>query len=162
MPTTSFNTLADFQTPAPCRILSSSCCLDKDLVILISRLGSLDRVSLWNITQGSKIWEVEVGEDMDNTSIVDLAWSPDGMYIDRVCIKCSLKCYVGQSVAILHDPPTVTIYSIQDGKKMVSIPIRDRHFPRAGKPSGVWWLKNQEKSIREAIPDIFKRDGLIV
>lgn len=78
MSTTAFNTLAAFQTPSPCRILSASCCPDKDLVILISRLGSLDRISLWNTTQGVKIWEVEIGEDVENTRVADLAWSPDG------------------------------------------------------------------------------------
>ena len=162
MSTATFNTLANFQIPVPCRILSSSCCLDKDLVILISRLGSLDRVSLWNTTQGSKIWEVEVGEDMDNTYIVDLAWSPDGMFRHRVCIEYNLKYYAGQSVAVLYDPTTVTIYSVQDGKKMVNLPVRDKHFPPAGKPSAVWWLRNEEKSTTGVIPDIFKRDGLIV
>jgi anaphase-promoting complex subunit 4 len=75
---TAFNTLANFQIPTPCRILPTSCCLDKDLVVLISRLGSLDRISLWNTTQGTKIWEVEVGEDVDSAYVVDLAWSPDG------------------------------------------------------------------------------------
>jgi len=129
---------------------------------LISRLGSLDRVSLWNTTQGSKIWEVEVGEDMDNSYILDLAWSPDGMSRHRVCIEYNLTCNAGQSVAVLYDPLTVTIYSVQDGKKIVNLPIRDRNSPRAGKPSAVWWLRNEEKSTTEVIPDIFKRDGLIV
>lgn len=78
MSTTTFNTLATFQIPSSCRILPASCCLDKDLVVLISRLGSLDRISLWNTTQGTKIWEVEVGGDVHSTHVVDLAWSPDG------------------------------------------------------------------------------------
>ncbi|KAJ3575641.1 hypothetical protein NP233_g977 [Leucocoprinus birnbaumii] len=147
MSTTAFNTLANFQIPTPCRILPSSCCLDKDLVILISRLGSLDRISLWNTTQGTKIWEVEVGEDMDSTYIVDLAWSPDG-----------------QSVAVLYDPPNVTIYSIQDGKKTLSLAVENKHLPQAtnrDKSSGIWWLKTEKSTTREAIPDIFKRSGLI-
>ncbi|KAF5355856.1 hypothetical protein D9756_003780 [Leucocoprinus leucothites] len=147
MSTTAFNTLANFQTPTPCRILPSSCCLDKDLVVLISRLGSLDRISLWNTTQGTKIWEVEVGEDMDSAYVVDLAWSPDG-----------------QSVAVLYDPPTVTIHSIQDGKKMLSLPVENNYLPHMRKQdraSGIWWLENEKITIRETIPDIFKRNGLI-
>ncbi|KXN90006.1 hypothetical protein AN958_05011 [Leucoagaricus sp. SymC.cos] len=148
MSTTAFNTLATFQVPTPCRILPSSCCLDKDLVILISRLGSLDRISLWNTTQGTKIWEVEVGEDADSAYIVDLAWSPDG-----------------QSVAVLYDPLNVSIHSIQDGKKILALSVGNKYLlqtRRQPRPSGIWWLRSERSVSHTAIPDIFKRNELIV
>lgn len=72
--------LARLQLPFASRLLPSSWCPDKDLLVVIPRVGSKDRLSLWNM-QGSKKWEVEV--DSDNTAkntIVDIAWSPDGMF----------------------------------------------------------------------------------
>jgi anaphase-promoting complex subunit 4 len=79
MQTNAFASLAVLQFSSPCRLLSSSCCPDKDLLILISRLGGQDRVSLWNSTQGAKIWEVDIGDENSGATVVDIAWSPDGM-----------------------------------------------------------------------------------
>ncbi|KAF7784333.1 hypothetical protein Agabi119p4_498 [Agaricus bisporus var. burnettii] len=147
MSTTAFNTLATFQLPTPCRILPTSCCLDKDLVLLISRLGSLDRISLWNTTQGTKIWEVEVGEDANDTHVVDLAWSPDG-----------------QSVAVLYEPLNISIHSIQDGKRLYSLPVGNKHSQSSRKQAigiSIRWFKDEQPIQRTSIPDIFKRNGLI-
>lgn len=77
--TNAFASLGVLQIPSPSRLLSSACCPDKDLVALISRLGGQDRLSLWNYSNGSKIWEVSVGGvDETITEIIALAWSPDG------------------------------------------------------------------------------------
>jgi len=83
MESNAFASLAILHLPSACRLLASACCPDKDLVVLISRLGGQDRMSLWKM-QGSKTWEVEVGTD-ENASeqIVGLAWSPDGMVTHR-------------------------------------------------------------------------------
>jgi len=73
-----FSSLAVLQLPSQSRLLTSACCPDKDLVILIFRLGGKDRMSLWKM-QGSKKWEVDVGTEETNVEeIVGLAWSPDG------------------------------------------------------------------------------------
>ena len=74
MQTNAFASLAVLQLTSPSRLLPSSCCPDKDLLIIISRLGGQDRISLWNSTQGTKTWEVDIG-----AAVVDIAWSPDGM-----------------------------------------------------------------------------------
>ncbi len=64
------------------RLLSTACCPDKDLVILISRAGANagDKMSLWKM-QGFKKLEVETGQGLDdNEEITALAWSPDGTF----------------------------------------------------------------------------------
>lgn len=74
-----FSSLALIQLPSPSRILNASCCPDKDLVLLISRIGGQDRMSLWKV-QGQKKWDVNVGaEASESEHIVGIAWSPDGM-----------------------------------------------------------------------------------
>jgi anaphase-promoting complex subunit 4 len=73
-----FASLAVLQLPPHSRLLASACCPDKDLVMMISRLGGKDRMSLWKM-QGSKKWEVDVcTEDANTEEIVGIAWSPDG------------------------------------------------------------------------------------
>lgn len=74
-----FVSLAKLQLPISSRLLSSACCPDKDLVIIIFPQNGKDHVSLWKM-QGSKKWEVDVRSDsVRNETIVDLAWSPDGV-----------------------------------------------------------------------------------
>ena len=79
MSTNAFSSLANFRLPTSCRLVENSCCPDKDLLVLFSRLGGTDRMSLWNINQGSKVWEVGVGQEGVNSQAVCIAWSPDGM-----------------------------------------------------------------------------------
>jgi anaphase-promoting complex subunit 4 len=79
METSAFATLASFQLPMPSRLLASACCPDKDLVVIITRLGNRDRISLWKM-QGSKKWEVDVDSNGHaNEEIVAMTWSPDCM-----------------------------------------------------------------------------------
>ncbi|KAJ6575135.1 anaphase-promoting complex, cyclosome, subunit 4-domain-containing protein [Mycena capillaripes] len=138
-----FASLAAVHLPSVCRLLSSACCPDKDLLVLVSRLGGRDRMSLWKM-QGSKTWEVDVGtDDKSSEQIVGLAWSPDG-----------------QSIAVAHDPPRVTLHSVQDGHE-------ERFLPLSSSPTGsgritdVWWFRTEKTVSVKAIPDIFKRNGLI-
>lgn len=74
-----FASLAVLRFSFPCRLLPSACCPDKDLVVLVSRLGGRDRLTLWKM-QGTKKWDVEVECD-ENTieNVSALAWSPCGM-----------------------------------------------------------------------------------
>lgn len=88
-----FASLAAVHLPSVCRLLASACCPDKDLLVLVSRLGGRDRMSLWKM-QGSKTWEVDVGtDDKSSEQIVGLAWSPDGiLYFEPVqlpLVNCS-------------------------------------------------------------------------
>ena len=75
--------LAHLQLPASSRLLPSSWCPDKDLLVVVPRSGNKDRLSLWKM-QGSKKWEVDVDSDnATQSAIVDIAWSPDGASIEN-------------------------------------------------------------------------------
>lgn len=78
MATNAFSSLANVHLNLPARLVANSCCPDKDLIVLFSRLGGTDRMSLWSSNQGNRIWEVDVGgRDCHATGI---AWSPDGIF----------------------------------------------------------------------------------
>lgn len=42
-------------------------------------------MSLWNLNQGSKIWETDVGTGSGNCTVSGIAWSPDGMLAVFIC-----------------------------------------------------------------------------
>jgi hypothetical protein len=67
----------------------------------------------------------------------------------------------GQSIAVAHDPPRVTLHSVQDGHEERSILLP---APSAGSRNiiDVWWFRTEKIISVKAIPDIFKRNGLIV
>ena len=165
METNGFASLAVLQLPSACRLLSSACCPDKDLVILISRLGGKDRMSLWKM-QGAKKWEVDVGSDANSSEeIVGLAWSPDGKYVIRSWyIFSHVLCALAQTVAVAHDPPRITIHSVQDGREEGVLTIKTPANPhrRPCKITGIWWFKEERVATRSSIPDIFRRNGVIV
>ncbi|KAF8626547.1 hypothetical protein AX15_004849 [Amanita polypyramis BW_CC] len=146
MQTNAFASLAVVQLTSPSRLLPSSCCPDKDLLLLISRLGGQDRISLWNSTQGAKTWEVDIGDENSGATVVDVAWSPDG-----------------QSIAVIHDPPQITLHSVQDGKRLQVIPT-PKQSPSLRSPPrlrGIWWFRDDKVQKPSAIPDIFQRNNLI-
>ena len=80
---TVISSLAHVRLQAKSRLLRNACCPDKDLVVLVSRSGNEEKLSLWKI-QGSKKWEVDMdygelnGEATDG-EISALNWSPDGI-----------------------------------------------------------------------------------
>ncbi|KAJ6519839.1 anaphase-promoting complex, cyclosome, subunit 4-domain-containing protein [Mycena sanguinolenta] len=138
-----FSSLAAVHLPSVCRLLASACCPDKDLLVLVSRLGGRDRMSLWKM-QGSKTWEVDVGtDDKSSEQIVGLAWSPDG-----------------QSIAVAHDPPRVTLHSVQDGHEERCLVLSSSSIG-SGHITDVWWFRAEKTISVKAIPDILKRNGLI-
>ncbi|KAJ7293596.1 anaphase-promoting complex, cyclosome, subunit 4-domain-containing protein [Mycena rebaudengoi] len=138
-----FSSLAAVHLPSVCRLLAAACCPDKDLLVLVSRLGGRDRMSLWKM-QGSKTWEVDVGtDDKSSGQIVGVAWSPDG-----------------QSIAVAHDPPRVTLHSVQDGNEERALPIAS-HFESSRRLTDVWWFRTEKTVSVKAIPDIFKRNDMI-
>ena len=70
--------LATVRLQAKSRLLLTACCPDKDLVVLISRVGTSDKMSLWKM-QGSKKWEVDMNKgDGAVDEVTALNWSPDG------------------------------------------------------------------------------------
>jgi len=114
MSNNSFTVLANTRLSTQSRLYANSCCPDKDLIVLFSRLGGNDRMSLWNITQGTKKWETDIGDSNTSCTALAIAWSPDGKSYRYLRIDLILL-YSGQSIAVAREPPSVAVYSIQDG-----------------------------------------------
>lgn len=139
----SFASLATFKLPSPCRLVVSACCPDKDLVVLIARLGGRDRISLWKV-QGSRKWEVDIATDDVPATVAGLAWHPDG-----------------QTIAVVHESGRITLHSVQDGRIERSLSINScREAQTAPTVVGVWWFGGPSESTPAVIPDIFKRNGV--
>lgn len=141
-----YASIAVLQLPTQSRLLKSACCPDKDLVVLLSRLGGKDKLSLWKM-QGSKKWEIDVSvSETDTEDIVGLAWSPDG-----------------QSIALAHDPPRITLHSIQDGheERVLPVVMPSNTSRRSFRITGIWWYQDEQKVDPSSIPDMFKRNGIV-
>ncbi|KAF4572895.1 hypothetical protein EYR36_007405 [Pleurotus pulmonarius] len=143
METNAFSSLAVLNLQSSYSLFESACCPDKDLVVLVSRHGRKDRLSLWKI-QGPKIWEVQVG--LNTQEIVNVAWSPDG-----------------QTIAVAHNPPGLTLHSMQDGHEervllLDQIHSSTLHAPRI---TGLWWTQDSRKQTGVPVADIFRRNNVI-
>lgn len=139
----SFASLATFKLPSPCRLLTSACCPDKDLVVLLTRLGGRDRISLWKM-QGSRKWEVDITSNDVSATVAGLAWNPSG-----------------QTIAVVHDSGRITLHSVQDGRVELSLSAHlslgaSYNTPRV---AAVWWFPGYRAPTSGVIPDIFKRGG---
>ncbi|KAG6899924.1 hypothetical protein C0993_005314 [Termitomyces sp. T159_Od127] len=130
--TSSLSALGILQTPPSTRLLASACCPDKDLIVLISRLGGRDRLGLWNYSHGSKVWEVDVGVGDE-----------------------------GQSIVAVHNPPLVTLHSLQDGTRQFTLPLHLHLRSQSCKIVGVWWFRDARLASTSSIPDILRRNGVI-
>ncbi|EIW86695.1 hypothetical protein CONPUDRAFT_134079 [Coniophora puteana RWD-64-598 SS2] len=140
-----FDQIALIRLPLPCRLLASACCPDKDLLVLFSRLGGRDRMSLWKM-QGSKKWEVDLGDDDNlNEDIVGIAWSSSG-----------------QTIAVAYHPPRLSLYSSQNGQLRCTLksPFEATNC-KPSRLSGIWWFPGNKESLEGTIPDIFKRKNII-
>lgn len=72
---------------------------------------------------------------------------------------------VGQTIAIAHNPPRITIHSIHDGHMQRSFPVHVSGLlaPYSFQLTGMWWSRKEPVAEKKgSIPDIFKRDGIIV
>lgn len=156
-------TLASLQLPTPSRLLPSACCPDKDLVVIITRQGGKDRMSLWKM-QGSKKWEI----DFDSAShaseeIVALTWSPDCEAIAQIPARLTDTVFVGQNIALAHDPPRITIHSVQDGHEERVLTIRQNlRRPSLRMTTMSWFQQEKPPPSLNTIPDILKRNNDIV
>lgn len=71
---------------------------------------------------------------------------------------------VGQGVAFVHNPPQITLHSVQDGKKLLVVPT-PRYSASVRQPPRLvraWWFRDDKARKSSSIPDIFKRDDVIV
>lgn len=69
---------------------------------------------------------------------------------------------LGQSIAVVNNPPLITIHSLQTGQQERTISIPSITSDGPSKLTGIWWFKEHRFEKKEAIPDIFKRAGDIV
>jgi anaphase-promoting complex subunit 4 len=70
--------------------------------------------------------------------------------------------FSGQSIAVAHDPPRITLHSVQDGIEERSLSVSVSVTSPRLHITGIWWFQ-EEKHVKESsIPDIFKRNDLIV
>ncbi|KAL5495217.1 hypothetical protein ACEPAI_680 [Sanghuangporus weigelae] len=138
---TTISSLATVRLQAKSRLFLTACCPDKDLVVLISRVGSGDKMSLWKM-QGAKKWEVDLSKgNPDEVTAVN--WSPDG-----------------QVIVVAHYPPRLSLHSLQNGREEFSLSMQHP----SGSPSritGVWWFKKERKSDNKQLPDMFKRGNVV-
>ena len=73
-----FSSVSVVHFAAPSKLLASACCPDKDLIVLITRLGTQERLSLWKVN-GTKTWEIDITSGSQD-GVVDVTWSPDGVF----------------------------------------------------------------------------------
>jgi hypothetical protein len=69
---------------------------------------------------------------------------------------------IGQSVAVAHDPPKITLHSVQDGRKRLTLPVDPSSTTGSSRVTGLWWFRDEKPTSTSTIPDIFKRRGVIV
>ena len=74
---------------------------------------------------------------------------------------CSRTIVTGQTIALIHHPPRITVHSVQDGHEEHSPPLVHR-LSESTRLTGVWWFKNEKQIEVNSIPDIFKRGSDIV
>lgn len=89
-----------------------------------------------------------------------------GWYVSTIRSSSQfLKVLSGQSIAVIREPPAISIHSLQDGRVTYSLPISAPSG--VGNPAahvtGVWWFRDEKREpSNSSIPDIFKRNNLIV
>src|SRR6185437_1642860 len=57
-----FEVFSSITLTHPSRLLRFACCPDKDLLLVVSRVGNQDRMALWKL-QGAKKWEVDLAKN---------------------------------------------------------------------------------------------------
>lgn len=79
------NTCATVKFASAARLLPTSWCPDKDLILVIMNAGDKERLALWPREGGRKMWEVDctptAPEPGGKAVIAAFAWSPDGLFI---------------------------------------------------------------------------------
>jgi len=70
----------------------------------------------------------------------------------------------GQSIAVAHDPPRITLHSIQDGQeeRVLLVGTPSNILRRPFRIRGVLWFQEEQNVTSSSIPDMFKRNNIIV
>jgi anaphase-promoting complex subunit 4 len=67
----------------------------------------------------------------------------------------------GLFIALAHDPPRVTIHSVQDGREQRSLVLPSLPEPSAALER-LWWFPAPQPFQDAQIPDVFQRNGIVV
>ena len=122
----SFTILANTRLSTQSRVYPNSCCPDKDLIVLFSRLGGNDRMSLWNITQGTKKWETDIGDSNASCTALAIAWSPDGRSCR--CLRTDLTCFTqDKALLLLVSHPALPCTQFRMGIGFMYCPSHVKH-----------------------------------
>ena len=70
--------------------------------------------------------------------------------------------FVGQTIAIAHDPPCITLHSIQDGHEERALFLATSSSEQQYHFTNMWWFRKDRTLKESTIPDIFKRNGVVV
>ena len=65
-------------------------------------------------------------------------------------------------IAVAHHPPLITLHSIQDGREERKLHIQHYASRKHAELASIWWYKEHRKDEKPGIPDIFKRQNIIV
>lgn len=86
------------------------------------------------------------------------------IFISPDCSEISFFAITGQSIAVAHDPPRITLHSIQDGheERVLPVAISSNISRRSFRITGIWWFQDEPDVNTGSIPDMFKRNGTIV
>lgn len=73
----------------------------------------------------------------------------------------------GQSIAVMQDPPAVSLHSLQDGRLFLTLTTEASRISRSEESNphltGIWWFRHEiNYRANSNIPDIFKRNDIIV
>ena len=79
----------------------------------------------------------------------------------RINDLSSLRNTVGQSIAVAHSPPRITLHSLQNGNEEHCLPIQSSSRAHSC-ITGLWWFKKDYKSHKHAQPDMFRRGNTVV
>ncbi|KAG6813275.1 hypothetical protein H0H92_012689 [Tricholoma furcatifolium] len=93
-----------------------------------------------------KVWEVDAGVDGESstTEITGIAWSPDG-----------------QTIAAVHRRSIVTLHSLQDGARLLTLSLSQLPGPQFSNTVAVWWFRDERPVRATSVPDILRRSNIV-
>ena len=148
-----FKTCSTVKFSSAARLLPSSWCPDKDLVLVITRTAGKDGLALWPREGGRKMWEVDIDlEASERAEVNGIAWSPDGKFSALgswgTVIELSSQLYRLKHCCIT--PPTCRDASFVAGWPPRSDPYHPGSNQRSSHPIGRSMVVQRDKAREKA------------